>query len=641
MKTPVVLLLLIITASLHPLLAQEWPAVSPEDIAAKSYAEFPGARAVILMRKDERDDKAGRETRFYRIKILNDEGKDNANIETDRYYENTKFVDLAARVIRADGRIVPYTGEFADKVSMKYKTLQLHSKTFALPDVEAGSIIEYQYTLTWDPENNFGHTWEIQAGIPTRDAEFSLRYKKEKFFILMWRYHFLPGNVIPKNENGVVSLTMHNVSAMEAEPFTPPDNEVRSRVDFEYRWAFSANTQEPFWNENAKAWSESAEFYMAKPKAAEKFAAAWTNANDTPETKLRSLYQHVQQLRSLTYERSKHWKEEQKEKLKGNRDVEDLLKHGYGYHNELVRALVALARAAGMEATLVRVAERDRAFHHPELLDFSPYSSEVALVTVNGKEVWLDPGIPFCPFGMLSWEDTGTVGLKLDKNKAVWQKTPEPVAGDATERRVGQVELESDGTLKGTLVASFEGRLALYQRLLHRENDDAEKKKSLEEMFKGWLLPGAQIELTKIDDWNAATDKFVVTANVTVPNFSSSAGKRTIIPILPFANGNPFQHQKRVYPVYFPEPYIAKDEVSIRLPEGWEVETVPRARSLPTGFADLFMTVQRDGTTIKVNRQVTMNNYYYPVEQYASLRDFLDRARLAGEEQAVLRAASK
>jgi hypothetical protein len=116
-----------------------------------------------------------------------------------------------------------------------------------------------------------------------------------------------------------------------------------------------------------------------------------------------------------------------------------------------------------------------------------------------------------------------------------------------------------------------------------------------------------------------------------------------MLPISPFTDSDQhgMQASKRTFPVYLRQGYKATDEVAVKIPDGMEVETVPKARSIPTEFADLFMTVRRESNMLTLNRQVTIGKYYYPVEAYPMLREFLERVRLAGEEQAVLRAAGK
>jgi len=53
---------------------------------------------------------------------------------------------LKARTIRPDGTIANFEGKAFDKTIVKAKGVKYLAKTFSMPDVQVGSIIEYHYT---------------------------------------------------------------------------------------------------------------------------------------------------------------------------------------------------------------------------------------------------------------------------------------------------------------------------------------------------------------------------------------------------------------------------------------------------------------------------------------------------------------
>src|SRR5205807_1975161 len=111
-------------------------------------------------------------------------------------------------------------------------------------------------------------------------------------------------------------------------------------------------------------------------------------------------------------------------------NIEDVWKRGYADGNEITLLFVGLARAAGFDASPVRVATRDDHFFKPNIMRSRDLNTYVALVKVNGKDSYFDPGAAFTPFGLLPWSETGTAGLKLDKEGGTWVTTtmPEPSA---------------------------------------------------------------------------------------------------------------------------------------------------------------------------------------------------------------------
>src|SRR5262249_37884296 len=162
-----------------------------------------------------------------------------------------------------------------------------------------------------------------------------------------------------------------------------------------------------------------------------------------PEKKLRKLYDRAQQIRNLSYERERSEKEVKKEKIKDAENVGDVLKHGYGYQNSITRTFVAMARAAGFTASIVRGSDRTRRFFAKEYPSESQLAIELADVQVGDKEVFLQPGAKFCPYGTVRWMYTSTTGLKLDKNGGTFIKVPPVQADKSVIHRTANLELDA------------------------------------------------------------------------------------------------------------------------------------------------------------------------------------------------------
>jgi hypothetical protein len=90
----------------------------------------------------DRDDngRTSHEDNYFRIKILSEEGRKNADIEIPYYRVSEKVVNVNARTIRPDGSIANFDGKVFDKSIVKAKGLKYLAKTFTLPDVQVGSI---------------------------------------------------------------------------------------------------------------------------------------------------------------------------------------------------------------------------------------------------------------------------------------------------------------------------------------------------------------------------------------------------------------------------------------------------------------------------------------------------------------------
>jgi len=129
--------------------SDRFQAVSGEELMMKSEPLAPGAPAIILLRQVDRDDNRPNEYNYLRVKILTEEGRKYADVEIEFLKDIVEINDLKARTIRPDGSIINYEGKAFEKTIVKAKGLKYLAKTFTLPDVQVGSIVEYYWTYNY------------------------------------------------------------------------------------------------------------------------------------------------------------------------------------------------------------------------------------------------------------------------------------------------------------------------------------------------------------------------------------------------------------------------------------------------------------------------------------------------------------
>src|SRR5206468_372282 len=147
--------------------------VSPDELNMTAEAKALGAPAIILFRQVDRDDRGrtAHEDVYFRIKILAEEGRKYADIEIPFYKDQGTIVNLHARSIRPDGSITDFSGKAFDKSIAKARGLKYMAKTFTLPDVQVGSILEYFYTEDLSEHYVFDSHWILSNELFTRYAK--------------------------------------------------------------------------------------------------------------------------------------------------------------------------------------------------------------------------------------------------------------------------------------------------------------------------------------------------------------------------------------------------------------------------------------------------------------------------------------
>jgi hypothetical protein len=625
---------------------EDWLPVTPQDQQIKEVPGDPGASAVQLYFADFIDDTIHTEFFYHRIKVLNEKGiKEHGDVEIP-IFPGSKVSDLKARTIHPDGKIIEFTGKPFEKTIFKGKGIKFLAKTLALPEVTVGSIIEYKYRLRGDEyvvsTNNY---WTIQHPLFTVKENLVFKAYTGQLSNMDGgtQVMYVTNNLTakPKTKGSTVELEMENVPAFQPEGYMPPEENYKPQVQFFYGGS-EMSSADKFWQEGGKRWYNAVEHFIGDHKEVKEAASEVLGAETDPEKKLRKLYARAQQVRNLVYERDRTEAEQKKEQLKPNENVMDVLKRGYGDRSDINAFFVGMARAAGFDASVVYVSSRKERFFQKNLLSRRQFDTEVALVQFNGKDIYLDPATRFCPYGLIRWIRTSTAALKLDKKGGSFVTIPPATQDKAVTQRVAHLALTEDGALKGDIAVTFKGGEALEHRLDALDTDEAGRRKQIEDELKSWLSVGANLKVVDTRGWEATDDPLTAQFSIEIPGYASVAGKRLLMPAFLFQakQKDAFKHADCKFPVYFAYAFAEVDKVSIDLPAGYALESVPEQQDVNLPYARYQNFSQFDGKQLVTQRGLLFNGIFFDVNKYAELKGFFSKVQAGDEEQAVLRGGS-
>jgi transglutaminase-like putative cysteine protease len=623
-----------------PAQAADWLPVSPDDLALKREPKAPTAAAIVLYRQVDRDDELSYESVYRRIKILTEEGRRHANVEIP-YVKGTESIrGLEIRTLRPDGTIAEFNGTVYDKELVKVRSSKMMAKSFAIPNVEVGSIIEYRYRRQLPVQWVFNSKWVVSDELFTRRAVFSLRPNRTYAMRWMWPLGLPDGTDPPKHERGVIRLETRDVPAFVTEEYMPPEDVMKYRVEFIYEDEDS-DQKEPdaYWKAFGKRRHKTVSTFMGRnSRALAQAAAEIVQPEDSDETKVRKIYARVQQLRNRSYERQMTEQETKREDLDAIRDAEDMWRLGYGGSYGLTWLFAALVRAAGIEANPVLIPTRDEFFFSKRLMNSRQLNSNAVIVRLGDRDVFLDPGTPFTQFGLLPWEATGVHGLQLDAEGGKWIEVPHTPPGDSRVERKGTLKLTTGGSLEGKVTVTYTGLEAMWRRLNQRNEDDTNRKQFLEREIEADVPVGIDVKLTNSPDWTGSDQPLVAEFDLEVPGWAAGAGSRALVPVGLFgaAEKHTFEHGARVHPIYFSFAYQHTDDVTIELPAGWQVSSVPEPRIANINGAKYRMTSKANGNSLHLTRELTSALLLLKADSYPLLRGFYQHVRAGDEEQAVV-----
>ena len=623
----------------------DWLPVPAADLALKDNAASPGANAMILYRESDMDSKESSVLEYVRIKIFTQEGTKQGDVEIPFLKQQTDIKDVRARTIQPDGTIVKFDGKVFEKTIVKGSGFKYLAKTFTLPDVHPGSIIEYKFREQSDPNYYINESWIITNPLFTRDARFSIKPDTNYNSLpLLYRQVGLPVGAIPVRQgNGTYVMDVHNIAGLEEEDYMPPERALQVRVDFYYKSLSDPQneTQPQFWNRKGKQWADELDHFVNKKGVLESDLSRTVAPTDSPEEKLRKIYLRVQKIRNLSMEDSKTEKEEKQEQIKPNSNVEDVFKHNYATSRQLNYTFVGLARTAGFSATEVLLAPRSLNFFMPEAQDTSQLSADIVWVHAGTQDYYLDPSASTYPFGILPWYETSTSGIRFTKEGGEFVVIPAAPPSQSTIVRNSELVLDSDGGATGKLKIDFTGSAAASRREQNHSADAAGRSKTLGDEIKGWLPSGSSVDAVAITNWENDELSVHVECSVKIPGLGTDAGRRILVPASVFQARQPasFQTGKRLYPIYIRSPYQEIDDAKLTAPEGYKIEAIPAAKQLKPGVVSYEISAAQQANVIEVKRLLVIDGLMFPVKNYPALRNFFNLVKSNDETQIILQNA--
>jgi hypothetical protein len=168
--------------------------------------------------------------------------------------------------------------------------------------------------------------------------------------------------------------------------------------------------------------------------------------------------------------------------------------------------------------------------------------------------------------------------------------------------------------------------------------DEADRKKFLEDEVREAIPIACDVELTNQPDWKSSSPSLITEYNLKVTGWVSGAGRRALLPVGLF--GAPekrlFDHAERVHPIYFAFPFQRADDVSIDLPLGWQITTVPQPQKLDAKAITYVLEAKNDKGTLHLNRVLNVDIMLLPSNNYATLRKIFQIVRTGDEQQVIL-----
>lgn len=595
-----------------------------------------------------------------KIKIYKKEGYEWANEEISLYIggneKETVSFSKAITYNLKDGKIektkLGRDGEFEEKVN-KFWT----KGKISMPNVKEGSIIEYKYEIKSPYLNSFP-VWEFQTYIPVNYSEYTTQIPEYFIYSKMNKGELIPKVSVDKQNkdiifnsserysaNGVMTTdfskqtvnyeetkttyVLNDIVAIKDEAFVNNVKNYSSSILHEL-----SMTKYP--NSPTKSYSSDWESVVKTIYDNEDFGGQLNKANfyeedlnallkdiTTTEDKIATIFSYVKNRLNwngyVGYYSDKGVKKAYQEKTGNTADINLLL--------------VSMLNYAKLNASPILLSTRSNGI--PIFPSRNGFNYVIAGVELsNGSVVLLDAtnknAVPnIIPENALNW--FGRIVRKNGTSEMV-DLYPKKVSLETISILA---ELKSDGSISGKQRKQLTDYNAFRFRSRHanRNHDDYVQELEKEHNFSA-------VENYEVTNTNDLSKPIVETYSFSSNSMTDIIDSKIYITPMLFhqMDVNPFKAEERAYPIDFNFPSKDTYNFSIKIPEGYVVESKPETLNLNMNqnMVSFRYSVSENLGTIQLSCVIEVNSPIIESDYYPHLKELFNQIVLKQNEKIVL-----
>jgi hypothetical protein len=574
-----------------------------------------------------------------RIKVLKDEGKEYANVSIiyidnmDEQFAQENIEDFKAVAYNMENGKVKKTRIGMEKIYKERIDKDYMRAKIAIPQVKAGTVIEYEYKLH---SNVFYHIydWEAQKDIPVVYTNYRLEIPTIFIFNVetagiqqlnstvtqgVLNYQVASGDMAKKYQRytNIYNCTGRNLKALKKDDYVWNVRDYYTKVTAELQSMHLAADDH---RDMRRTWEQvdnilfnhsdfGARLYKHS-KYRDELLAKGIDKIGSLEEKVAATYRFLRQRLA--------WNGEYELLTKSPSDI---VKKGSGSNADLNMMLINMLGDVGVKACPVLMSTR----RHGRLPKTYPTLNKLNTFIVgipNGTSwIYLDASSADGYLNVLSANlyaeqarviEKGTQGQWVDLQKT----------GEARSKVTITATLSPDGLMRGEQTTVYSGNAAADERKAFRQAADSAAFTTAKATKNGVTITQCKMEGHR-DFAPNVTEVISFTKQGDVTDDHIYINPFTELPI----TVNPFTEKERLLPVEFPCRNTFNAFVQLTLPEGWQLEEMPKSVTVSTPDKSASGRINygiADGNTVTINYQFRLASVCFDHKQYGMLSQLFD-----------------
>ncbi len=626
------------------LFSARWREITPEEFSQKEPKIDPDFGAEVIFSEATLEQSLGESGtsgsfQYYnRIKVFNEQGVEQMTKMELVYSKGREIRRVEGRTVKPDGTVIKLENEsiFDQEVVRKGRT-NVRAVTFAFPNLEAGDIVELQYS-----QRAGKNAWVVEMDFLSEFPSQRVYRKLQPFTeygigskILTFQ---LPGVELKQDRRGAYEFELTNLPAKTDEPYSMPElNAGPYVVLYYYNTGFEPKIKQ-YWQDRSKELYKEGRSDLKPSKDIANFVQEYTAKASTSVGKLKLLYEWCQsEPTNLSYSYGVYTDTE-REALAENYSPQHTFSRKYGTPEDINGLFGAMAKSLGLEVQLASTNDIRDMFFNEGMKAFFALDDPCVAIKFDDEWHFYNPGeSPFLAFDSLPWWACASSALVGNSKEKTLIPVPMPPASYSIEERKGVFTIDENGTLSGTVTLDMFGfkDLDMKESLASRHTEEDEQGFIIKELKQNL----ANVEASNFTFKNRSSrNTITISYDLEIPEYADVTGKRIFLqPAVFQKNADPiFTEEKRVGDLLFPYPWTEKDSISIQIPENFALEEGSAPQPIDLGGigtyeAKLGMTKSNKvkyNRTFAFNLRIAEKKFYDPIMKVFTIVNQLDQHTL-------------
>ncbi len=522
----------------------------------------------------------------------------------------SSITKVRAATYSLDGGRIKKTELTEDQVFKTKEGKRFETTTFTFPNLSEGAVAEFSYTLKsnyWDLP-----AWSFQDYIPVVWSEYIV-----KSFLFL--YNSDVRGVLPVDETHdrfSHRWTMKDIPAFKPESLMPHSGIYLASIRF---WR-----RDRTWEDICRRVYDDESFggVLKFPRNLKAKAQEITAGITDPSQKVKAISNYMKN--AVSWDGTKDYMAN---------EVWAIFDKKTGTSGDINLIFGSLLRQAGLDVDMVLLSTHDHGLVLEQFPSYNQFDYVICRVRIGNTVLLLDATEKDLPYNVLPQRCLNYDGLVVNEFGPEWVKiVPQAKVKESVN---AQFVLSETGSLKGDVKIIRDGYSAFTVREQYKREGKEEYVKSFQKN-KSWLIQKSEIlNIESVD--MPVRENYEIEINDAA---NLNGDLLYVDPIVMLRElQNPFQSEKRDYPVDLTVPSERVYVATIDIPAGFRVDEIPATKSfkLPNNDASCVFSYSQSGNKLIMSFNLKRTKSLFFPNEYPALREFYGLIVAKMSEQIVLK----